>query len=151
MIADGFRARIQSFGARQPTFFFCIYMLWITCHTVQKLWCRNQRKRYRQNSVSKPILEPRIFCRIRQCHYFFCFPDARVWGKHSAWTSTAKCRRPPRTVPALTPGQYRAEARTHLPFLRKEKVSQKKRNQKYNTKKGDFNWDDYNQNRYLFT
>lgn len=25
MIADGFRARIQSFGARQPTFFFCIY------------------------------------------------------------------------------------------------------------------------------
>ena len=24
-IADDFRARIQSFGARQPTFFFCIY------------------------------------------------------------------------------------------------------------------------------
>ena len=44
---------------------------------------------------------------------FFHFPDARVWGKHSAWTSTAKWRRPSRTVLALTLGQYRAEARTH--------------------------------------
>ena len=45
----------------------------------------------------------------------FRFPDACVWGKHSAWTSTAKWRRPSRTVPALTLGQYRAEARTHYP------------------------------------
>ena len=52
---------------------------------------------------------------------FFCFPDARVWGKHSAWTSTAKWRRPSRTVPALTLGQNRAEARTHLPFLCEKK------------------------------
>ena len=36
------------------------------------------------------MLESWIFCRIRQGHYFFCFPDACVWGKHSAWTSTAK-------------------------------------------------------------
>ena len=41
---------------------------------------------------------------------FFCFPDACVWGKHSARKSTAKWRRPPRTVPALTPGHDRAEA-----------------------------------------
>jgi hypothetical protein len=26
---------------------------------------------------------------MRQGHYFFSFPDARVWGKHSAWQSTA--------------------------------------------------------------
>ena len=44
-------------------------------------------------------------------------PDACVWGKHGAWTSTVKWRRPPRTIPALTPGHNRAEARIHLPFL----------------------------------
>ena len=47
-------------------------------------------------------------------YFFFRFLDARVWGKHSAWMSTAKWRRTPRTVPALTLGQYRAEARTHF-------------------------------------
>ena len=35
--------------------------------------------------------------RLNQC-LFFAFPDARVWGKHSAWQSTA---------------QNQAEARTH--------------------------------------
>ena len=52
----------------------------------------------------------RYLAALRQCHYFFCFPDACVWGKHSAWMSTAIWRRPPRTVPALTLGQNRAEA-----------------------------------------
>ena len=66
-------------------------------------------------------------------YLFFCFPDARVWGKHSVWMSTAIWRRPPRTVPALTPGQYRAEARTHFSL------------------KGETYWEDYNQNRYHFT
>ena len=45
----------------------------------------------------------------------FFLSNVCLWGKHSAWMSTAKWRRPSRTVPALTLGQYRAEARTHYP------------------------------------
>ena len=74
---------------------------------------QKSNKRLFANSVLELVSESRIFCRTRQGHYFFRFPDACVWGKHSAWMSTAIWRRPPRTVPALTLGQYRAEARTH--------------------------------------
>ena len=41
--------------------------------------------------------------RFWKYHFFrvFCIPDACVWGKHSAWLSTAHWRWLPRTVPAL--------------------------------------------------
>ena len=31
----------------------------------------------------------RYFAAYGKVTIFFCFPDARVWGKHSAWQSTA--------------------------------------------------------------
>ena len=84
-------------------------------------------------AFQNPSYMDRYFAAYGKVTIFFCFPDTRVWGKHSAWTSTAKWRRPPRTVPALTLGQNRAEARTHFSM------------------KGEIYWADYNQKQYLFT
>ena len=46
--------------------------------------------------------------------YDICFPDACVWGKHSAWLSTAHWAAPASHRPCAHAGQNRAEARTHF-------------------------------------
>ena len=50
----------------------------------------------------------------------FCrYPTLCVWGKHSAWQSTAEIGGgSPRAVAATVPRHFRAEARTHFVLQR---------------------------------
>ena len=126
----------------------------VTCHAVTRF--KNCDAGIKEKTIGKIALKI-----SRQIHgYIAEYGKVTIFSAFPTLASGASIARgspPPKAAPSshrpcAHAGTISGRSPNPLTFsLRKEKVSQKKRNQKYNTKKGDFSWDDYNQNRYLFT